>query len=67
MPGSPSRLKVAKLREARKAEGLYETNVWLTREVREAIGAAISAGKFRTQSAAILYALQATFGDRNVT
>lgn len=67
MSESRSQTRIARLREARRASGMQETNIWLTREVRQAIGQAVQAGRFPNQAAAIQHALERAFEENKMT
>lgn len=61
MPDPLSQQRVKRLREARKASGERETNVWVPAEVNQAIDLAVEAGRFPNRRQAIIHALQQTF------
>jgi hypothetical protein len=61
MPRAGSQTRVKRLREARKASGERETNVWMPVQVQEAIDEAVQAGKFPNRRIAIIHALEAMF------
>lgn len=63
MPDVRSQARVKRLRESRRASGEVETNVWLPAAVREAIDAAVKAGRFPNRRTAIVHALQSTFAE----
>lgn len=56
-----SRKRVQRLREARRQRGLKETNVWLGKEVDEAIDHAVENGLFPSRQVAITHALETVF------
>ncbi|BAQ47375.1 MULTISPECIES: hypothetical protein [Methylobacterium] len=60
MADTPSQ-RVKKLREARKASGETETNVWVPAQVQQAIDAAVREGKFPNRRLAIIHALKQVF------
>lgn len=61
MPDPLSQRRVKRMREARKASGERETNVWVPAAVDQAINEAVEAGKFPNRRLAIIHALQRTF------
>lgn len=64
MPDPLSQQRVKRLREARKASGQRETNVWVPADVDQAIDQAVEAGRFPNRRQAIIHALQQTFTER---
>jgi hypothetical protein len=61
MPDMQSQARVKRLRDARKASGEVETNVWVPAPVREAIDEAVKAGRFPNRRTAIVHALKVAF------
>ncbi|KMO36366.1 hypothetical protein VQ02_15500 [Methylobacterium variabile] len=65
MADTPSQ-RVKKLREARKASGELETNVWVPAQVQQAIDAAVREGRFPNRRLAIIHALEQAFVEPNM-
>ncbi|ACL62760.1 hypothetical protein [Methylobacterium nodulans] len=61
-----SQARVKKLREARKALGERETNVWVPAHIQAAIDRAVEAGQFPNRRLAIIHALEQTFAERDM-
>lgn len=56
-----SQKRVKRLREARRASGLRETNVWVPEQVAQSIDRAVEEGRFPNRRLAIIHALEQTF------
>ena len=56
-----TRQRVARLRQSRRERGETETNVWLPKEIRAAIDAAVDSGLYPSRRLAIADALKRVF------
>jgi hypothetical protein len=63
MPNMASQARVRKVREARRASGEVETNVWVPAHLKLAIDRAVQAGKFPNRRLAIVHALECAFAE----
>ena len=68
MADAASRKRAQRLRQTRRERGDRETNIWLSREIGNAIDEAVESGLFPSRQIAITRALEAIFirKDRNV-
>jgi Arc/MetJ-type ribon-helix-helix transcriptional regulator len=65
MSDQTNRQRVQRLREARRAQGLKETTVWLDQSVTSAIDHAVESGLYPSRQAAMSSAIQRVFSERN--
>jgi len=61
MADAASRKRTQRLRQTRRERGDRETNVWLPREIGNAIDQAVESGHFPSRQVAITHALEAAF------
>ncbi|MCP1540023.1 hypothetical protein [Methylorubrum extorquens] len=64
MPDTQSHARVKRLREARKASGQREMNVWVPAHVQKAIEKAVEEGRFPSRRLAIVDALERQFVEK---
>ncbi len=61
MADAASRKRAQRLRQTRRERGDRETNVWLPREIGNAIDQAVESGRYPSRQVAITHALEAAF------
>lgn len=60
-----ARRRQARRRQTLREQGLSMQNVWLKPDVKAAIDAQVSSGRFKSRMAAIEWALSATFEEKS--
>ena len=67
MSDQSNRQRVQRLREARRAQGLKETTIWVDQSVTSAIDQAIERGLFPSRQAAMSAAIRKVFAEGSQT